>query len=351
MENYDIEFEQVNFTNITQQDEYKIYFYAKKNDKKISIETQYIYHKISTLSYKNPSYGVESVWDNNSNKKYNPLDIFVSNSNPYDKYNDVYIIIDDKQEACLELKKNLSYYDDKLFDAKNIIFGKFERLYQIQKSFYISKKLSQEYCVFNLDIGWNYYLKETGELLSLNNSQIIKNNTIKFYSENKNKSKEEKKNLLNSLSIELEFIENNKTITKTILMSDIINRKDLVCTEIYVRNYNENIDIKKIKKPNECDEDELIEFYGKPKKIPIRTIDELMTIYKNNSYVKYHCDIINCYINKNKIEPEKKRRYGLIYLIKTMEIINVPFDNENNTDNSVKNKKPVYLFGNKKKSD
>jgi len=349
----DIEFEQVNFSNITTQDEYKIYFYAKKNNKKINIETQYIYQKISGFNYKNSSIGIENVWDVNPNfKKKNPTDIFTSNSNPYDKNNDVYIIIDNEQEACDELKKKLTIYDDKLNMAKDYIFGKFERLYEIQNSFYISKILSQEYCIFSLDIGWNYYLKETGELLSLDNYQIIKNTTIKFYSENKNKSKDEKKTLLNSLSVELQFIEDNQTVTKTVSMSDISNRKDCVNTEIYTRNYKGNTN-KKIKKPNECDENELIELYGKPKKITIRTISELMEIYKNNSYVKFHCDIINCYINKNRVEQEKKRRYGFVYLIKTMEIINnivntTSDDNYNKPNDQNNDAKPMYLFGNKK---
>jgi len=352
--NENIDFEHIDFTNKTQQqDEHKIYFYVKQKSKKISIESEYIYQEISGIEIKNKQ-----------------QDEYETYSNTYDKISNVIVILDDEQKACEDLKKMLSFYDDKLNSSKESILGRFGKIYLVQDAV-CSSKSSIEYCIFNLDIGWNYYLKETGELLSLENSQIVKNKTIKFYSENKDKSKEEKKELIKSLKFELNFVVNNKTINKNVLMSEILNKKDRVDTEVYIRKIQKNIDKLNIKKPNECNEEELLTFYGKPEKMNIRTFGKFLQIYKNKSYVKFYCDILNGYINKNVIGDDKKRKMGLQYVIKAIEIINddIQYDNIDDSDNNfiVTNtskynksndmyddtndnikKKPVYLFGNKK---
>jgi hypothetical protein len=359
-----IDFEHIDFTNVTQQqqDEHKIYFYIKQNSKKISIETEFIYQEFSGIEIKN---------------KYQ--NEYISYSNNYDKISNIIVILDDKQEVCKNLKKILSFYDDKLNSSKENILGRFGKLHLVQDTICLSKSSSsKEYCIFNLDIGWNYYLKKTGELLSLENSQIIKNKTIKFYSENKDKTKEDKKELIKSLEFELDFIENNNKVSKNVLMSEILNKKDRIDTEVYIRKSQ---NILNEKKPNECNEEELLMFYGKPEKIDIRTLGKLMKIYNNNSYVKFHCDILNGYINKNVIGDEKKRKIGLQYIIRAIEIINNDtqyddidsninanantntntntnsnkynkyndiYNDINNDTNDTIIKKPVYLFGKKK---
>lgn len=356
--NENIDFEHIDFTNTSeqQQDENKIYFYVKCKSKKISIETGFIYQEISGIEIKNKQSGEYETY-----------------SNAYDKISDVIVILDNEQKACEDLKNILRFYDDKLNLAKENILGRFGKIHLVQDTVCSSSSLSNEYCVFNLEIGWNYYLKETGELLSLENSQIIKSKTIKFYSENKNKSKEEKKELIKSLEFELNFIVDNKTISKKVLMSQILNKKDRVDTEVYIRKLINNTNKSNIKKPNECNEEELLTFYGKPEKIDIRTLSKLNKIYKNNSWVKFHCDILNGYINKNVLGDEKKRKIGLRYAIKAVEIINngeqynntIDDDNTiisntikynkfndmyndiNDTNDNIK-KKPVYLFGKKK---
>lgn len=352
--NKNIEFEHIDINNVSQQDEHKFYFYVKKNSKKISIETDFIYQKVSGIEIKK-----------NSN------DEFKSHSNPYDKISDVVVILNEEQKACENLKKTLGYYDDELKTSKEEILGKFGRIYLTQDSV-LTSKLGDDYCIFNLDIGWNYYLKKTGELLDMKNSQIVKSKTIKFYSENKTKSKEEKKNMIKHLEFELDFIKDNKTITKTVLMSEILNKKDKVDTEIYVRKLQSSVDKANVKKPNECNEDELLEFYGKPQKIDVRTLSKLNKIYVNNCYVKFYCDILNGYINKHVVDEEnKKRKMGLQYVIKAIEIIsenenlnfnnceehniNLNFNNEinnkynfNDVDEDKDKKKPVYSFGKKK---
>ena len=159
-----IEFEHIFLNNISQQDEYKFYFYVKQNSKIISFETDYIYQIISGIDIKNNSH-----------------DEYKTYSNTYDKINNVIIILDNKQNACENLKNTLVHYDDKLKSSKEHILGKFGKIYLTHDSIYTSK-LFDEYCIFNLDIGWNYYLKETGQLIDNKNSQIIKNKTIGFYS-------------------------------------------------------------------------------------------------------------------------------------------------------------------------
>lgn len=344
-----IEFEQIDINNVSQQDEHKFYFYVKKNSKKISIETDFIYQKVSGIEIKN-----------------NLDDKFKSYSNPYDKISNVIVVLDEEQKACEKLRDILKYYDEELKASKEQILGKFGRIYLTQDSVLVSK-LGNEYCIFNLDIGWNYYLKKTGELLDIKNSQIVKSKTIKFYSENKSKSKEEKKQMIKHLEFELEFTNDNKTETKIITMSEILNKKDKVDTEIYVRKLQSSVDKANIKKANECNEDELLEFYGKPQKIDVKTLGKLNKIYKNNCYVKFHCDILNGYINKHVVDEESKRKMGLQYIIKAIEIIfedkdldfddceehniNVNFNNnvmnKYNFDN-VDKKKPVYSFGKRK---
>jgi len=368
--NENIDFEHIDFTDTTQQqqDEHKIYFYVKRKSKKISIETGFIYQEISGIETKNKQ-SCE----------------YVSYSNAYDKITDVIVILDNKQKVCDDLKNILCFYDEKLNLAKENILGRFGKIHLVQDAVCSSSSSSTEYCIFNLEIGWNYYLKETGELLSLENSQIVKSKTIKFYSENKNKSKDEKKELIKSLEFELNFNKDNKdskdskdskTISKKVLMSEILNKKDRVDTEVYTRKLQNNLDKSNIKKPNECNEEELLTFYGKPVKIDVRTLGKLNKIYKNNSWVKFHCDILNGYINKNVRDDEKKRKIGLQYVIKVIEIINNgeqyndTFDDDNtivhntnkynkfndmyndinvinDTYNNIK-KKPVYLFGKKK---
>lgn len=353
--NENIDFEHIDFTNTTeqQQDEHKIYFYVKRKSKKISIESGFIYQEISGMEIKNKQLGEYETY-----------------SNTYDKISDVIVILDNKQKVCEDLKNILSFYDEKLNLAKESILGRFGKIHLVQDAVCCSSSSSTEYCVFNLEIGWNYYLKETGELLSLENSQIVKSKTIKFYSENKNKSKDEKKELIKSLEFELNFILDGKTISKKVLMSEILNKKDRVDTEVYIRKLKNDVDNSTVKKPNECNEEELLTFYSKPEKIDVRTLGKLNKIYKNNSWVKFHCDILNGYINKNVTGDEKKRKMGLQYVIKAMEIINDgeqyngAFDDDNviisnvnkynkfkdmynNTDDNIK-KKPVYLFGKKK---
>lgn len=351
-----IDFEHIDFTNtsVQQQDDNKIYFYVKRKSKKISIETGFIYQEISGIEIKNKQSGEYETY-----------------SNAYDKISDVIVILDDKQKVCEDLKNILCFYDEKLNLAKESILGRFGKIHLVQDSVCLSSSLSTEYCVFNLEIGWNYYLKETGELLSLENSQIVKSKTIKFYSENKNKSKDEKKELIKSLEFELNFIIDGKTISKKVLMSEILNKKDRVDTEVYIRKLLSGVDKSNVKKPNECNEEELLTFYNKPEKIDVRTLGKFNKIYKNNSWVKFHCDILNGYINKNVIGDEKKRKMGLQYVIKAIEIINNEeqyndtfvddntivsntnkynkfSDMYNDTDDNIK-KKPVYLFGKKNK--
>lgn len=339
-----IDFEHIDFTNTgqQQQDEHKIYFYVKQNSKKISIETEFIYQELSGIEIKNKY--------PNEYKTY---------SNTYDKISNIIVILNNDQTSCKNLKNILTYYDEKLDSSKENILGRFGKLHLIQCSVCTTKSLD-EYCVFNLDIGWNYYLKETRELLSVENSQIIKNKTIKFYSENKDKTKEEKKELIKSLEFELEFTDNNKNkINKKVLMSEILNKKDRIDTEVYIRKLQNITDVKNVKKPNECNESELLMFYGKPEKIDVRTLGEFLKIYKNNSYVKFYCDILNGYINKHVVDDEKKRKIGLQYIIRAIEIIKDDseydtlnsidkFDNNYNYYNNDIKKNTVYLFGKRK---
>lgn len=354
--NENIDFEHIDFTNTgsQSQDEYKFYFYVKQKSKKISIETEFIYQEISGIEIKNKD-------------RYDKYDTY---SNAYDKISDVIVILDDKQKACNDLKNTLSFYDNRLNLSKEDILGRFGKIHLVQDSI-LSSRSAIQYCVFNLDIGWNYYLKKTGELLNLENSQIVKNKTIKFYSENKDKTKEDKKELIKTLEFELDFVVGDKTVSKKVLMSEILNKKDRVDTEVYVRKLQNNVDKSNVKKPNECNEEELLTFYGKPEKIEARTLYKFTKIYKNNSYVKFYCDILNGYINKNVIGDEKKRKIGLQYVIKAIEIINdesqldghvadnfiIPNTNTNkytqfndmcNETNVNIEKKPVYLFGKKK---
>ena len=142
-------------------------------------------------------------------------------------------------------------------------------------------------------------------------------------------------------------------------MSGIINKKDKINTEVYIRKPQNSSDDKNIKKPNECTEDELLFFYGKSQKIDVKTLSNLTSIYKNNSYVKFHCDILNGYVNKHVVENETKRTMGLQYIIRVIEIISNDKRNDdiinNETDiyidkydDNIKKKTPTYSFGKKK---
>ena len=121
--NENIDFEHIDFTNTTeqQQDEHKIYFYVKHKSKKISIETGFIYQEISGMEIKN----------------YNQNE-YETQSNTYDKISNIIVILDNKQKACNDLKNILCFYDEKLNLAKENILGRFGRVHLVQNAVCLS---------------------------------------------------------------------------------------------------------------------------------------------------------------------------------------------------------------------
>lgn len=317
-------FEPINIEHQNQIDKYKFISKITVNSTGAQEETGFIYQKFAGLAPK--KFTKKSVQSD---------DIACDISS--DKRDYVRILLDPEQKACIDLKNILIKYDEAFENSKASVFGKYERLYLLQKSITLKEssinssinssteslnQILNESCIFNLDMGWNYYLKETDELLSIENTQIVKNNTSKFYNENKTLNKEEKKEKLQLLSIKLNLIDNNKIVEKDILMSDLKIKKNEISTKIFYRKCTDS----NLKKPCFCSEEELIELYGEPKLLSIRTPDELDSVYNRNCYVRFLFDPARGYGNKNKIGDEIKRRAGIQYIIKSIDIIQIPYE-------------------------
>ena len=261
------------------------------------------------------------------------------------------------QLACDHTKKIIGSYDTYLNVNKGRIAGKYASLYTIIESVKIpiedddeltqteTKIPKEEYTKIKLNTTWSYYYKDTGVRLDKDNSAIVSKAIRETLKKNK-----DKKNL-DSLVFTLNVKDaDDKNIKKIYSYTDIEERKEL-CSKIYVRkltSFDDNIKALLSKTElTDADEQTLEELCGEPVEIDVRTGEDLDPHYKGNCYVRFILKPYKVWAARNKDETGK-RKMGIQFQCLQMEIIQLPYDNNNN--NSVKNLYTKYSFG-KNKTD
>ena len=76
----------------------------------------------------------------------------------------------------------------------------------------------------------------------------------------------------------------DKKSDKEIKLSDIVNTKNGINTKVYCRKFK--LDNLPLKLPNECNDDEILQYYGKPILLQVKTCEDLEKHYNKNCFVK-----------------------------------------------------------------
>lgn len=282
--------------------------------------------------------------------------------NPPEKRDYIKIKLDPNDPNCMKLKELINKYDeqyendfDKIFDEEGRKFlnktdkkGKKINEYEFKPSIKEiekdedeevpegSKPKSEDYyfdtCKFKLAMSWAYYYND--EKLDANNTKIIK----KAINDKRKMSKGTvfDKTILDTITVDLEFKDDDGDFKKiSVKMGDIQSKKTNIDTAVFMRRPPEMVE--GIKKPNECTEEELEQFYGEPKYLENCTSPEQFEKYfKNYSYIRF------------VFKPEKvrfwkmsdKKECAIQYVIYQIEIIREPF-----VSTSVKQNYKEYSFG------
>jgi hypothetical protein len=268
--------------------------------------------------------------------------------------NYIKINLDSQQESCVELKEQINSYDDSLAENRQIIFGKFDKLYTHVRSVKQPKeaddldgvdpdakpKEKMESVKMRLEMGWNYYLD--GVVLDDSNSAIAKN---AFFTARK--EKKDPKNVLVKLSFTDE--EGNETIREvkfadpkeTDKTGKIVQEKDKILTMVtYRRPDSIPTDAKEVSK---CTEEELVKYYGKPEHVKINTSDDLDKYYRGGCHIRLVYKPLKVYAQRNK-NAEGKRNCSYIFELKLIDIINTK---QKITSSETNKQYENYKFGRK----
>ena len=205
-----------------------------------------------------------------------------------------------------------------------------------------SKGPKEAYTKIKFNTTYSYYYKDSGLRLERDNAGIVSKAIREALKKNK-----DKKNL-EGLVFTLNIKDNEKTVKKVFSYTDIEERKEL-CTKIYVRKLSTFDDnVKKILEKAELteeDEQTLEKLGGEPTEIDVRTGEDLDPHYRGNCYVRFIIKPYRVWAARNKDE-NGKRKMGIQFQALQMEIIQLPYNN----DNSVKNVYTKYSFGKNKNS-
>jgi len=287
-------------------------------------------------------------------KKYNP--------DPT-KRDFVKIQLDPDQQSCMNLRDDLNNYDDAFEANRKTVFGKFDRLYKFGRSVKQPKKNDEdeieededqdeskqkqvekprlESCKMKLKMDWFYYYND--QRLDKANTGIVKKSVGDLLNKNKNLDKDKRKALLKTLEFKLNFVEDGKSIQKEVNMGDLEQRKEIDAKIFHRRPDKLNPDAKK---PFECNEDELIKFYGDPAEPKdVKSPDDLDKYYGFKCYIRLLYTPYRLWAAKTKEPDADKRKCGIKYVINSIDIIQLPYENNNN--NNLKTVYSKYSFGKK----
>lgn len=282
----------------------------------------------------------------------------------------VKITLDPEQKACMELKENLSVYDEAYTSNEKKIFGKWAKLYkyipavrppkgddvivsddeddleQDKKVVSSDVKPKFETCKMKLKMDWFYYYED--KRLDRTNTNSIKKAVTELMNNTKsaNMDKEKKKAAISALVVKLTFTEEGKKVSKEVSMKDIEQRKEIDTKVFYRRPEKLEPDAKK---PSECTEEELVKYYGEPlEPKDVKTPDDLDQFYRFRSYVRILFTPFRLWASKDKIAGADKRTCGIKFIINSIDIIQLPYENTNTSTQKMIYSK--YAFG-KKNSD
>lgn len=242
------------------------------------------------------------------------------------------IELDRTQPNCLELKQILSVYDDsfknssiktKLDDAKIITYNNSVKLPE-------SGDEDKEYCKLKMKTNWFYYYE--GVRLDKTNSDIIRNVVAEHFKNNPKlatANKDKKKDAVLKLNVELKFKnDDGEDIVTCLSMKDIEQRKEFN-TKIFYRKL-ETLPTG-YKKPTDCTEEELVQYYGDPgDPLDIRTPEQFDEIYghKHDEGYKHHNYYIRMIFVPSRLWASKTlKQCGIKYVIELLDIIHLPNEN------------------------
>jgi len=240
--------------------------------------------------------------------------------------------INPNQPGCLELEKLINTYDDALDKNRLVVFGeKFNKLYTHARSIKTPKEKDEldmeavdpdkvqkpkyKYLKLKLDMMWNYYLIESNERLDKKNTGIVRKTVIEALTKSKGD-----KSVIPNLSFTLTFTdEENKTVKKLVKMSELESRKE-VNTKIFHRRV-ENLP-EDTKKVIDCTEDELEQIYGNAELQDIRTFEDIDSIWKPNSYLRFIIKPKKIWAHKKK-NDDGKREFSIQWVAISIDMIHI----------------------------
>lgn len=298
----------------------------------------------------------------------------------------VRIVLDPEQGSCVELKNTLNEYDDSFEANRKNIFGKYDRLYKFGRSVKPPKSNTEEIisddeddgnendtkdaketkeslpkydtCKMKLKMDWFYYYN--GERLDKSNSNIVKKASFDLMAKNKNFDKEKKKSLLNTLTFKLNLKEDDMHVQKDVRFDELEQRRE-IDTKVFYRRPNTvppNAEefLKKSRgtstKEIEEYETQLVSMFGDPQEPKdVRHPDDLDKYYNYNCWVRILYSPFRVWAAKTKDDDVEvdgktitgKRKSGIKYVINSIDIIQLPFENSFNSSHKVVYAK--YAFG------
>lgn len=292
--------------------------------------------------------------------------------------------LDPEQESCVNLEKTLNEYDDSFEASRKNVFGKFDRLYKFGRSVKKPKTNTEEVvsddededvekdkgeqkesqpkfnsCKMKLKMDWFYYYQ--GERLDKANTNIVKKAVSDSMTKNKALDKDKRKALLNTLVFKLNFKDDNdKTVQKDVKMDELEQKRE-IDTKVFHRRPN-NLPpngeefLKKQRgtsaKEIEEYETELVNMFGDPQEPKdVRHPDDLDKYYNYNCWVRVLYSPYRVWASKTKDDDVEvdgktipgKRKSGIKYVINSIDIIQLPYENNYSSNHKVVYSK--YAFG------
>lgn len=294
---------------------------SKKIPVPIVLESGFMYHKFSQFAPKAFKSDLHSYLANDDSKR-----------------DWIKIPIDPKETTCLELEEEVNKMDDLLEIKWPHIFGNFDKMFKPQRSIIESngtsikeglQEIKFKYLKLKLKKKWNYYYE--GLILNSVNSQIIKVLIETHWD----------KYLRKNYKVDLKIKNSNGHYeNKCVELSDITDRQDIATTLFY--RYVESVP-QNAKRVEDCSEDELTKYYGKPVLQTINTPQDIDKYYRHGSHIRV--------IYSPQIKASRNKNYNAIRELKydfVCESIDIIYIKKNSISEKNVLLYKNYVFGKKK---
>lgn len=268
--------------------------------------------------------------------------------NPPENRDWIKVNIVESEKSCVDFMNTVNEYDEAFEKQKPLVFGKFDKFYNIIKSVKEPKEEDELEMEANADkpkkpkfksiklklkMGWNYYYND--QVLDSANTSAIRKAVSDALAKNNDKK------LIDDVIVTLKLVdEDGKKIDKKLKMSEIESRKE-IATKVYYRKLdNPSADLKKV---TECkDNHELEEFYGKPEEMTVKSPEDLDKYHRSNCYVRYLYGPSKVWAAKSKGD-DGKRRASIQFVCHQIDIIHIR--SNVNSNSSVRSIYSGYGFG------